>query len=197
MVRYTANEILNLLRRNEGIVYEDIINPDMELKKIIDIVLSECRCSVVDKYGNYMRFGSSTDVRVIKMIIQILLSDTKIIPPEIVSIALTKEGVMGPFKQIDFHKKYDKENETYDIVLQDIFPNEFYVSIFKDNEEIRDKFLNNIIKPYVKNVIYENDVLMEKSPIMSYIYKNIVGAFTKQKSQEELIKELIEILKIE
>lgn len=197
MVRYTANEILNLIRRNEGINYDDIIEPDMELKKIIDIILSECRCSIVDKNGNYMRFGSSTDIRIIKMLIQILLSDINVIPPEIVAIALTKEGVIGPFKKIDFFKKYDKEKGFYDIGMEKIFPDEFHVSIFRDNEEVREKFLNQIIKPYVTNIIYENNELMEKSPIMSYIHKNIISTFKKSKTEEEFVKELVKILRIE
>ena len=81
--------------------------------------------------------------------------------------------------------------------MEKIFPDEFHVSIFRDNEEVREKFLNQIIKPYVTNIIYENNELMEKSPIMSYIHKNIISTFKKSKTEEEFVKELVKILRIE
>ena len=38
---------------------------------------------------------------------------------------------------------------------------------------------------------------MEKSPIMSYIHKNIISTFKKSKTEEEFVKELVKILRIE
>lgn len=195
MIRKSATEILNLIRKNDGLDKSKILNPDMEMQKIVDIILSECRCSIIDKNGNYSRYGSSTDIRIIKMLIQIFLSNQKEISPEVVSSALTKEGVIGPFKKISLEKKYDEKSRKYDIEMEEVFPKEFHVSIFKNNMEVREKFLNEILKPYVKRIILNNESLMSKSPVSSYINKYIVRFFAPIKSDEELTKRLIEILK--
>lgn len=194
MIKNTANEILNLIKNNDGIEKSIILNPDMELQKLIDIILSECRCSIIDQNGNYTRMGSSTDIRIIKLLIQILMSNSDEIPPEIVSIALTKEDVIGPFKKVKFKKIYDENNNTYNFEMEDIFPYEFNVGIFKSDAEFREKCLNLIIKPYVKNIIYNNPELMRKSPITSYINKYILRALFPEKDNDELINILVQIL---
>ena len=133
MIRSSAVELLNLIKNNDGLEKNELLNPNMEIQKIIDIILGECRCSIMDKDGNYARYGSSTDIRVIRILIQIFLSNVKEIPPEVVLMALTKETVIGPFKKIKIKKVYNEENSSYKIDMEDIFPNEFHVNIFKDN----------------------------------------------------------------
>lgn len=192
MVRDVAVEILNLIKNNEGIKKSDICeNFNINIQKIIDIILSECRCSIIDEKGNYSRFGSSTDIRIIKILIQIFLSDQNQIPPEVVSMALTKEGVFGPFKAIDIKKTYSEENKFCDIEMEELFPKEFNVNIFEKNSKVKEDFINEILKPYVKSIIYEDEILMSKSPIGAYISKS----FSYKPTDEELLKELISILK--
>ena len=197
MIRSSAVELLNLIKNNDGLEKNELLNPSMEIQKIIDIILGECRCSIMDKDGNYARYGSSTDIRVIRILIQIFLSNVKEIPPEVVLMALTKETVIGPFKKIKIKKVYNEENSSYKIDMEDIFPNEFHVNIFKDNTEVREKFIKEVIKPYVKSIIFENDDLMGKCPIGSYINKHIFSRFTTKKEDEELVDDLKEILKTE
>ncbi len=194
MIRDTAAEILNLMKKNDGLEKDEILNPDMEIQKLIEIILSECRCSIIDSNGNYTRMGSSTDIRVIKLLIQILMSNSDEIPPEIVSIALTKEDVIGPFKKVKFKKEYNENNNSFNFEMENIFPNEFNVGIFKSDIEFREKCINQIIKPYVKNIIYDNPELMKKSPITSYLNKYIIRALVPPKENEELIENLNEIL---
>ena len=196
MVRECAGVLLKLIRNNEGLVPEEVLNPDEDVQKLIDIILGECRCSIMDKDGNYARFGSSTDIRVIRILIQLFLSNAKKIPPEVVSMALTKEGVIGPFRNIEIAKRYDEKSGTYKLEMEDIFPNEFHVDIFKENTEVREKFIKQIIKPYVKEIIYGNDDLMRKSPIGSYINKHIIRLFVTEKTDDELVNELKEALKV-
>ena len=83
----------------------------------------------------------------------------------------------------------------YDLDIEEIFPNDFHVSIFKNDMEIREKFLVEVIKPYVKNIILENELLMSKSPITSYFNKYIVRLFSTPKTDEELVNSLKIILK--
>ena len=194
MIRDVAIELLNLIKNNSGIAKHEIYEgQNMDIQKIIDIILSETRCSITDKQGNYSRFGSSTDIRIIKNLINIFLSDIKEIPPEIVCMALRKEETFGPFLNIKFEKKYDKEQKSYELEMEKIFPNDFYTSVFEKNIEVRNMFIEKILKPYVKEVIFENDILMNKSPIGAFISK----LFTTPKENEKLIKDLIKILKIE
>lgn len=195
MIRETANNLLKLLRENSGFEKEVFSNNNMDVLKLIDLVLSECRCSIVDEKGNYSRFGSSTDIRIIKVLVQNLMSNSCYLEPEIVSMALTKEGVIGPFKKIDIKKLYDQNTGKYDIEIEDIFPNEFNVNMFQTDMDLREKFLDLVIKPYVKNIIFENDVLMKKSPFLSYINKYLAIHFHPLKKNEELVKVLSEILK--
>lgn len=191
MIRNVAIEILNLIENNNGLSISEIKKTSIDIQKIIDIILSECRCSIIDQNGNYARFGSSTDIRVIKILIQIFLSNSKEIPPEVVSMALTKEGVIGPLKKIGLQKKYIKKEQFFEIEMEEVFPNEFNVNIFEKNLEIKENFINEIIKPYVKNIIYENDILMNKSPLTSYISK----IFSHKHTEKEYVNELIQILK--
>ncbi len=195
MIKDDSIKILNLIKNNDGIEKNQLLNLDFEIQKIIDIILSECRCSITDKDGNYTRFGSSTDIHIIRILIQIFLSNMKEIPPEVVSMALTKEGIIGPFKKISFIKKYDKENNHYDIEMEDIFPNEFNFNIINDNLEIKKMFIKEIIKPYVKNIIFQSEDLMSKSPVGSYINKHIVRLLIPPKTNEQFVQRLISILK--
>ncbi len=197
MVRDCAIKILDLIRNNDGLDKSELLKSNIEIQKIIDIILGECRCSIIDKDGNYARFGSSTDIRVIKLLIQIFLSNAKEIPPEVVSMALTKEGVIGPFKNISFEKKYNSKDDIYNIKMEEIFPNEFHVNIFNDNIEVKERFMKDVIKPYVKDIIFENEILMSKSPIGAYINKHIVRLLVPQKSNEQMVQDLIVILKSE
>ena len=195
MIRESAIQMLNLIKNNNGLEPEKNSVQNLEIQKIVDIVLSECRCSIIDKNGSYARYGSSTDIRIIKMLIQKMISNSNEISPEVVAMALTKEGVIGPFQKIEIEKKYDKKNKKYDIEMEEVFPNEFHVNMFKNDIELREKLINETIKPYVKNIVFENDVLMSKSPIMSYINKYIVRLFSPQKKDEELIQALKNNLK--
>ena len=194
MVRDVAIELLNLIKDNSGLNLKELNNSSkLDIQKIIDIALSETRCSITDEQGNYSRFGSSTDIRIIGNLINIFLSNLKVIPPEIVCMALSKEETVGPFLKIDFEKKYNDEDATYDIEMEKIFPNEFYTSIFENNKEIRADFIDEILKPYVKEVIFENDILMSKSPLGAFISKLI----TRSRDSEEYIEVLKIILKKE
>lgn len=195
MVRDYATNLLNLIRKNDGLSKDDFYKDGKEIKKIIDIVLGECKCSVIDEKGNYARYGSSTDIRIINLLIQKLISNSNEIPPEIVSMALTKEGVIGPFKKINIEKKYDEDSKKYDLDIEEIFPNDFHVNMFKDDMEIREKVFVEVLKPYVKNIILENELLMSKSPITSYFNKYIVRLFITPKTEDELISNLKTILK--
>ncbi|MBE5805344.1 MAG: hypothetical protein E7313_01280 [Clostridiales bacterium] len=191
MIRSVAKELLDLMKNNKGVELSQINNKtNTELLQIIEIILSECRCSIIDDKGNYSRFGSSTDIRIIRILVQILLSNSNKIPSEVVSMALTKENVLGPLKEVNIEKKYNKETGTYGIEIEKIFPNEFNVGIFKNNLEVREMFIENIIKPYVKNIIYEDEKLSSKCPIGTFISKKI----SKQKTNEELLKDLNNIL---
>ena len=181
MIRNVAIELLNLIKNNSGIDKKDLYtNPNLDIQKIIDIILSETRCSVTDCQGNYSRFGSSTDIRIIRNLINIFISNTNEIPPEIVCMALRKEETFGPFLKINFEKKYEQQNKIYELEMEKIFPNDFYTSIFEENIEVRNAFIEKILKPYVKEVIFENDVLMSKSPLGAFISKLITTPKTKE-----------------
>lgn len=194
MIRDVAIDLLNLIKENTGIVKQQIHeNQNIDIQKIIDIILSETRCSITDEQGNYSRFGSSTDIRIIRELINIFISDTKEIPPEIVCMALRKEETFGPFLNIIFDKKYNKQTKLYDLEMERIFPNDFYTSIFENNEEVRELFVKKVLKPYAKEVIFENDILMSKSKLGAFISK----LFTTPKENEKLVKDLIKILKLE
>ncbi len=192
MIKDIALEILNLIKDNEGLnKYELYTKPNIQVQKIIELILGESKCSIIDNSGNYTRLGSSIDIRIIKNIIKIYISNAKEIPPEIVSMALTKEEILGPFMKLDIQKIYDNQYNKYEIKLQKIFPDDFNLNIFKENIQVRTEFIDNIITPYVKNIIFENDILMSKSPIGAFIGKKM----WVKKENEELVYDLVSILK--
>lgn len=191
MVRDVASKILNLIQQNKGLEIKEIFtNPNVDVQKIVDIILSECRCSITDENGNYTRFGSSTDIRIIKQLIKILISDSNEIPAEIVSMALTKEEVIGPFKAIKLNKTYNEKEKSYDLELEKIFPTDFYINIFDKNIELKEDFIEEILKPYVKEIIYETPVLTNKCRIAAFISKLL----TKEKTNEEQVQKLKQML---
>ena len=104
MTKKLAERILELFRQGSGLSEYEIENPSQELSKIVSIILSECKCSLVDENGNYIRYGSSIDINIVEKIILKLLSDNTIIPGEITTKALVKEGIEGPNIDIQFNK---------------------------------------------------------------------------------------------
>lgn len=194
MVRELSEKILNLIKENDGLDKCEIFTkPSIDVQKVVDIILSECRCSITDMQGNYTRFGSSTDIRIIRNLIKIFISNLKEIPPEIVSMALMKEEVLGPYKRIEIEKSYNSENDMYEIEMETILPKEFHINIFEENADIKNEFIEKIIKPYVREIIFENPVLMNKCPIGAFIKKILTSA----KEDEKQVEDLINILKKE
>lgn len=191
MIKDVAIEMLNLIGNGEGLEKYDLYTkPNMDVQKIIDIIVSECKCSIIDKSGNYARFGSSIDIRVVKNIVKIFLSNAKEIPPEIVSMALTNDGILGPFRKLEIQKKYNEETNSYQLNMERLFPKDFNSDFFEKNLETKNKFIDQIIKPYVKNIIFENNTLMSKSPIGAWIGKKT----STLKTNDELLADLVEIL---
>src|SRR5574344_2673720 len=107
MIRNLAERILELFRQGKGLSEQEIKNPSIELSKIVSITLSECKCSLIDANGNYIRYGSSIDIDIVEKVILDLLSDKNIIPKEIVPQILYKEGIEGPVTDIVFIKKFN------------------------------------------------------------------------------------------
>ena len=55
MIRDVSSKLLNLIKDNSGLEKNKINNQfGMDMQKIIDIILGECRCSIIDEKGNYV-----------------------------------------------------------------------------------------------------------------------------------------------
>ena len=107
MIKDVVIQELNLLKNNDGFdkkfVYDE---NNIDIARLVEIILSECNYSVTDGQGNFSRYGSSTNIRVIKLLIKLLLTNATEIPPEIVSMALTKENILGPLDLYKINPKY-------------------------------------------------------------------------------------------
>ena len=198
MIKDVVIQELNLLKNNDGFdkkfVYDE---NNIDIARLVEIILSECNYSVTDAQGNFSRYGSSTNIRVIKLLIKLLLTNATEIPPEIVSMALTKENILGPFTKIEFKKTYNENNDMFSFEMEEFFPKEFNVGILKNDEGVREKFVTKILTPYVKEIILESKDLCDRYPIGSFINKKIFEKKDTDKMKEELIEILSEHINIE
>lgn len=195
MTKKLAERILELFRQGSGLSEYEIENPSQELSKIVSIILSECKCSLVDENGNYIRYGSSIDINIVEKIILKLLSDNTIIPGEITTKALVKEGIEGPNIDIQFNKKYNYTTQITELEIIPIMPDNFERCLGKNNSEIQTKLMDEILKPYVKELIFSNAVLMKRSPIGAFISKSLFRKKTPDMLKQAYTKILRRYLK--
>lgn len=173
MIKTLARRILELFKQGKGLSQYEINHPSIELSKIVSIIASECKCSLIDDNGNYIRYGSSIDIETVEKIILSLLCEENIIPSELTSKALTKEGIQGPNINIIFNKKYNYTTQITEIEIAQIMPNTFEKYLGKNNSEIQTKLMDEVIKPYVKEIIFSNDTLIKRSPIGAFISRSL------------------------
>lgn len=190
MIKKLAEKILELFRQGTGLSENEIENPSVELSKIVSIILSECKCSLVDENGNYIRYGSSIDINVVEKIILNLLSEQNTIPSEIATKALSKEGVKGPNINIQYSKNYNIATGITELEIMPIMPNNFDDYLGKNNSDIQTKLMDEIVKPYVKELIFSNETLMKKSPIGAFISRSLF----RRKSTEVMKQTYTKIL---
>lgn len=190
MIRNTASVILELLKKGEGLSKKEVFeNPNYDMQKIITLILNECRCSAVDRNGNSPE--TSIDIAKVRNIIMTFFSDSKELQEELVLAVLTKDEVIGPFIKLKFVKTYDPSFEKFDLNIEKPFEEDFGYIFGKDNDEVKEKLIEQIIKPYVRSLIYNDRVLSKRDKIGVFINKN----FKKDKSKEELIEEYKELIK--
>lgn len=192
MIRETANDILKLLKNGTGLEKEQVFeSPSRDVQKIIAIILNECRCSAVDRNGTSKKDETNIDIVKIRNIIMTFLSNVQELQEELVLSVLTKDEIIGPFIKLKFTKSYDSDFEKFDLQIEEPFEDDFKDILGCNDDNIKEKVMEEIIKPYVKNLIHNNRTLSQRDKIREFIDRN----FGKKKDTEELIKEYSELLK--
>lgn len=185
-----SKKILKLLEQGTGLEQEKINNPSMDLLKIVSIILSECKCSIVDTKGNYLRYGSSINISVVEKIILTLLGNENKIPKELIKEALASREIQGPNVDINIKKIYDYNTQKIQLQIAPIMLENFEEVLGKNNSEMQTEIMEQVLKPYVKQLIFSNNTLMKRSPIGAFISKT----FFKKKTAEQIKKIYFKIL---
>ncbi len=192
MIRNTANSILELLKNGTGLEKERVFNsPDRDIQKIISIILNECRCSIADRNGVTKKEESNMDIVKIRNVVMTFLSDMQELQEELVLSVLTKDEIMGPFIKLKFTKGYDKDFEKFDMEIDEPFEDDFKTIFGCNDDNVKEKILDEIINPYIKNLIHNDRTLSERDKIGAFFDRN----FGKRKDNNELIKEYKQIIK--
>lgn len=186
-----VEKVLNLLENGKGLQQEEIVNPSMEVLKLVSIILNECKCSIIDNNGNFIRYGSSINISVVEQMILNLLSEQNKIPKEITEKALTIQEIKGPEIDIVVEKIYDHSKEKIELQIEPIIFNSFEEILGKNNSEMQTKIIEEVLKPYVKQLIFSNNTLMKRSPVGAFISK----AFFRKKTPEQIKKVYLKIIK--
>ena len=183
MIRNTANNILELIKNGSGLEKEQVINtPNSDVQKIIAIILNECRCSMADRYSEAKNM-TNVDIIKIRNVVTTFMSDNQEMGEELVLSVLTKDEIIGPFIKLKFVKEYDEAFEKYDIKIEEPFEDNFKEVFGEDNMEVKEKIIEEIIKPYVKNIIHSDRTLDSRDKFGSFFDKN----FAKQKDEKGLM----------
>ena len=119
------------------------------------------------------------------------LSDMQELQEELVLSVLTKEEIIGPFIKLKFKKIYDTDFEKFDIEIEEPFEDDFTEILGCNNDDIKERVIEEIIKPYVKNLVHNDRILSQRDKIGEFIDK----IFNKGKNQDELIEEYKQILR--
>lgn len=191
MIRNLAKELLELLKNGKGLSQLEIKKPSSELSIIVSLIASECKCSLVDDEGNFIRYGSSIDIKLVEKIVLNLLGSNNRIPRDIVEKALEKEGISGPKIDLHFTKKHNQTFGITELEITPIMPNDFEIYLGKNNTEIQSKLMDDILKPYVKELIFANEILVKRSPIGAFISKTLF----RNKSTESMKRTYKKLLK--
>lgn len=192
MIRNTANDILELLKNGTGLEKERVFNsPDRDIQKIISIILNECRCSIADRKGVTKRDENNMDIVKIRNVVMTFLSDMQELQEELVLSVLTKDEIIGPFIKLKFTKSYDKDFEKFDMEIDEPFEDDFKTIFGCNDDNIKEKILDEIINPYIKNLIHNDRTLSERDKIGAFFDRN----FGKRKDDSELIEEYKKIIK--
>lgn len=190
MIRNTAKDILELLKNGEGLERKEIFeNPSTDMQKIITLILNECRCSAIDRNGNIGE--TSIDIVKVRNIVMTFLSNSKELQEELVLAVLTKDEIIGPFIKLKFTKEYDTAFEKLDLNIEKPFEEDFKYILGYENEELKEQIIEQIIKPYVKKLIYNDRVLSQRDKIGVFINKT----FKKEKEKAEILENYKEIIK--
>lgn len=192
MIRNTANDILKLLKNGTGLEKDRVFDsPDRDIKKIISIILNECRCSLADRNGSIKKEESNMDIVKIRNVVMTFLSDMQELQEELVLSVLTKDEIIGPFMKLKFTKGYDKDFEKFDMQIDEPFEEDFKYILGCDDNNIKEKILEEIINPYIKNLIHNDRTLSGRDKVGAFLDKN----FGKRKDTDELIEEYKKILR--
>ena len=192
MIRETANDILKLLKNGKGLEKDKIFeNPSRDVQKISAIILNECRCSAIDRSGITKNNESNIDIVKVRNVVMTFLSDMQELQEELVLSVLTKEEIIGPFIKLKFKKIYDTDFEKFDIEIEEPFEDDFTEILGCNNDDIKERVIEEIIKPYVKNLVHNDRILSQRDKIGEFIDK----IFNKGKNQDELIEEYKQILR--
>lgn len=192
MIRNTANDILELLKNGTGLDKEQIFNsPDRDIQKIISIILNECRCSIADRNGSVKKEESNTDIVKIRNIVMTFLSNMQELQEELVLSVLTKDEIIGPFMKLKFNKIYDRDFEKFDIQIEEPFEDDFKTILGCDDDNIKEKIIEQIINPYIKNLIHNDRTLSSRDKFGAFLDKS----FGKRKDINMLIEEYKQIIR--
>lgn len=192
MIRNTANDILELLKNGTGLDKEQIFNsPDRDIQKIISIILNECRCSIADRNGSVKKEESNTDIVKIRNIVMTFLSNMQELQEELVLSVLTKDEIIGPFMKLKFNKSYDRDFEKFDIQIEEPFEDDFKTILGCDDDNIKEKIIEQIINPYIKNLIHNDRTLSSRDKFGAFLDKS----FGKRKDINMLIEEYKQIIR--
>ena len=186
MIRDAANDILNLLKNGSGLKKEEVIDvPNSDVKKITAIILNECRCSMADRNGGVSKEITNADMVKIRNVITNFLSDSKELKEELVLSILTRDEIIGPFIKLKYTKEYDEAFEKFDIDIEEPFDDNYKDILGMNDNNIKERVMEEVIKPYVKNIIHSDRTLSSRDKIGAFFDKN----FSKQKDENELISD--------
>lgn len=192
MIRNTANDILELLKNGTGLDKEEVFESrNRDVQKIISIILNECICSLADRNGTTQKDENNMDFVKVKNVVMTFLSNMQELQEELVLSVLTKDEIIGPFIKLKFTKKYDKDFEKFDLEIEEPFEEDFKDILGYNDEVIKEKIIEEIINPYIKNLIHNDRTLSGRDKIGEFFDRN----FGKRKDTNELIEDYKQILR--
>lgn len=181
MIKTKARNLLELLREGKGISGKFYNYHDKETRKIIDIIVNECKSLVRNSEGELRKYESIISIGHIREIVNQLLSDKNTIGSVQAGVIMRDDGILGLAKELKTSKTVDEQGKLK-IKIEKPFPDNFKdILIGRNNEK---ELTEKIIKPYLAGLCEENEELSKR-----HIWSKRLNPFRPRKiSTDELQK---------
>lgn len=188
MIKDKTKELFDLLKSGKGATTNEVFGNSYlndDIKKIVKILVNECKCSLIDSKGKKRRYESDLSIDLVEKIMESLVSERTELNPTISSRLMSNREIIGPNIPIKY-KKYNDELGRPSLEIIKTFPDNIISLLTKNMGDLEEK----ILKPYMSRIVKQDKVLSKRYRFRKHFNKY----YRENISDDELLKRYQEML---